>query len=118
MREDNLEIFNFPSSLLDLQKYRTENKDDYVEILQEKTDSSTKSQWLIAVYLDQKISLLYTTGRQTRPHCSNCKTESCKCLIFYKQKEKDSPVNLARTDSVESEAESVESVESVDQPKH
>ena len=83
----NLDIFNFPSSLLDLQKYRTENKDDDVEILQEKTDSSTKSQWLIAVYLDQKISLLYTTGRQTLSRCSNCKTESCKCLIFYKQKE-------------------------------
>ena len=107
----NQEIFNFPSSLHDLQKYRVEAKEDDLDILQEKTDSSTKSQWLIAIYLDHKISFLFTTGRQTRPRCSKCKTESCKCLIFYKRKKKEGkteevPANLARTDSVESQADS------------
>ena len=58
----NQEIFNFPSSLHDLQKYRVEAKEDDLDILQEKTDSSTKSQWLIAIYLDHKISFLFTTS--------------------------------------------------------
>ena len=79
--------------------YKVEDKDDEVDVLLEKEDRSTRSQWLVAILLDQKVTVLYTTGKQTRPRCSKCKTESCKCLLFFKRKGNESPIPLSRTDS-------------------
>ena len=100
-------LFNFPDTINDLINYKVEDNDDEVDVLLEKKDRSTKSQWLIAVLLDQKVSVLFTTGRQTRPRCSKCRTESCKCVIFFKRKGKEAPTPLSRTDSVESQPESI-----------
>ena len=43
-----------------------------VDIIHRRTDTTTKSQELALVFIKEKISLIWTQGRQLTPNCSLC----------------------------------------------
>ena len=57
-----------------------------VEIVHTKEDNSTRSQHLALVILKNKVSLLYTTGKQRTPTCSSCSSVFCQCVRAWKTK--------------------------------
>ena len=81
--------------------------DETVEILHTKQDKSTQSQHLAVVFLEDKTSLLYTTGRQCSPTCSNCFSRKCRCFFEWQKKltEKDETeqTDPEQTDTEQSE---------------
>ena len=61
-----------------------EEKKVQVDIIHTKVDKSTKSQHLAVVCIKNKISLLYTTGKQITPTCSSCSSVNCNCVRAWK----------------------------------
>ena len=66
-----------------------------VDIIHRRTDTTTKSQELALVFIKEKISLIWTQGRQLTPNCSLCSSRKCVCVRLWNSKinpkEKDSP---------------------------
>ena len=85
--------FENPSSLDDWLTLQPEDDEQTVreDILHKKQDKSTHSQHLAVEFLEDKTSLLYTTGRQCSPTCSNCFSRKCRCFYEWQKKvtEKD-----------------------------
>ena len=112
---DPVQTFNFPTLLSDILKYKADQKDDDIEICQMKEGKGTKSQSLIAVLLNDKVTHLFTAGKQTRPRCSSCKTDSCKCLKFFNKYTKENPTpTLTRAASTESHTDSAPDSDDLD----
>ena len=57
-----------------------------VEIIHERTCTTTQSQHLALVYTKTMLSLLWTQGRQLTPNCSNCSSKMCSCIRIWKKK--------------------------------
>ena len=55
-----------------------------VEIFHVREGSSTSSQTLALVFRKDKISIIYSTGRQITPVCSSCTASKCVCLRLWK----------------------------------
>ena len=72
--------------------------EDDIKIVLEKNGKGTKSQHLIAVYLEKNVTFLYTTGKQTTPRCSSCSCFNCKCYQFYKKTLKNRKSNENNTE--------------------
>ena len=101
--------FENPSSLDDWLTLQPEDDEQTVrvDILHSKQDKSTQSQHLAVVFLEDKASLLYTTGRQCSPTCSNCFSRKCRCFFEWQKKltEKD---ETKQTDSEQTDTEQSE----------
>ena len=57
-----------------------------VEIIHERTCTTTRSQHLALVFNKSMISLLWTQGRQLTPNCSNCSSKICVCIRIWRKK--------------------------------
>ena len=60
-----------------------------VELIHERSCTTTKSQHLALVFSKTMVSLLWTQGRQLTPNCSNCSSKMCVCLRLWKKKRLD-----------------------------
>ena len=57
-----------------------------VELIHERSCTTTKSQHLALVFTKNMISLLWTQGRQLTPNCSNCSSKICSCIRLFNKK--------------------------------
>ena len=71
------------------------------------------NQTVIAVLQDNNISTLYTLGRRSRPRCSKCSSEGCKCLQYYDKYVKDTSINSDTSSSSKDETSSTVSDENI-----
>ena len=55
-----------------------------VDIFHIREGSSTSSQTLALVFRKDKMSIIYSTGRQITPVCSSCTATKCVCLRLWK----------------------------------
>ena len=82
---------------LNLSPYDDEK--DRVEIFHCRENSSVRSQTLALVFRKQKISLIYSSGRQITPSCSSCTAKQCILWLWKFENDRhvasknDSPIN-------------------------
>ena len=95
--------------------FYNQDNSNKVKILLSKSNKGKNSQSLSAVYVDEKISLLFTCGRQTRPRCSECSSIGCKCFQIYSSFLKNSSI-ASSTSSTDTGQD--ESYEDIDEPHY
>ena len=78
--------FSNPVSLSGwLELSEDEEDGNKVEIIHTKQDKSTKTQHLAVAFVKKRVSILYTTGKQTTPTCSSCSGLSCQCVRAWQR---------------------------------
>ena len=95
-------------------EFPPENNPNDLKQLSMKNDlkKATFNQTLIAVLQENKISTLFTLGRQSRPRCSKCVSDACKCIQYYNKYCKDISIQSdTSSDSTDSKSSTSKSTD-------
>ena len=81
--------FNVSENIDEIKEsYITDAPNDAI-ILKEKIGSTTKTQWLVGVFNEKEVSILFTVGKQSTPTCTKCSSRKCTCFWLFKKHLKD-----------------------------